>query len=64
MNSNQMMAEYANLSHLHDALAVLVSLKVITRDEQVKFTRKFMEDRPAFRDAVQQAMTAGGLSTR
>ena len=59
MSGNKMLAEYANLASLHDALGVLVVLKVITRDQQVQFTRKFMEDRPEFRKAVEAAMNAG-----
>lgn len=64
MNSTQMLAEYANLGTLHDALNVLVGYKIITPEQQVQFTRKFMEDRPEFKAAVQQAMNAGGLSSR
>lgn len=59
MSGNKLMAEYANLASLHDALGVLVCLKVLSRDEQIKYTRKFMEDRPEFRKAVEEAMNAG-----
>ena len=59
LSAAALMAEYANLAELHDALGKLVALNIITRDEQVKYTRKFMEDRPQFRDAVQEAMNAG-----
>ena len=59
LKGNALLAEYANLASLHNALGVLVGLKVITRDEQVNFTRKFMADRPEFRKAVEEAMNAG-----
>jgi hypothetical protein len=59
LNGNALLAEYANLSSLHDALGVLVGLKVITRDEQIAYTRKFMQDRPEFKKAVEAAMNAG-----
>lgn len=59
MNGNALLAEYANLASLHDALGVLVGLKVMTRDDQIKYTRKFMTDRPEFKKAVEQAMNAG-----
>jgi hypothetical protein len=56
MNGNKLMAEYANLATLHDALAVLVGHKVITHEERIKLTRKFMDDRPEFKEAVAKAM--------
>lgn len=59
MSGNAMLAEYANLASLHDALGVLVGLKIITREQQVEYTRKFMTDRPEFRKAVEAAMNAG-----
>jgi hypothetical protein len=59
MTGNQMLAEYANLGTLHDALGVLVGLKVISDEDRIRYTRKFMEDRPEFKEAVQQAMNAG-----
>lgn len=59
MSGNALLAEYANLSELHDALSVLVHFKLVTHDEQIAFTRKFMADRPEFRKAVEEAMNAG-----
>jgi hypothetical protein len=59
LNGNKLMAEYANLATLHDALGVLVGLKIISADDRIRLTRKFMDDRPEFRDAVQEAMNAG-----
>jgi hypothetical protein len=56
MNSNQLMAEYANLATLHDALAVLVGYKIITHEDRIRLTRKFMDDRPEFKEAVAKAM--------
>ncbi len=61
MNAAKMLAEYANLATVHDALAVLVGFKIITQEDRIKLTRKFMDDRPEFKDAVQQAMTKGGM---
>jgi hypothetical protein len=56
MNTVQLMAEYARLADCHNALATLVSLKVITADEQIRLTRKFMDDRPDFKQHVAEAM--------
>lgn len=59
MNGNKLLAEYANLATLHDALGVLVGYKVISDDDRIRLTRKFMDDRPEFRKAVEAAMNAG-----
>ena len=56
MNGNKLMAEYANLSTLHDALAVLVGFKIISHEDRIRLTRKFMDDRPDFKAAVAKAM--------
>ena len=60
MNGNALMAEYANLATLHDALAVLVGFKIISHEDRIRLTRKFMDDRPEFKEAVAKAM--GGVA--
>lgn len=56
MNGNKLMAEYANLATLHDALAVLVGYNIINHEDRIRLTRKFMDDRPEFKAAVAKAM--------
>ena len=56
MKTAAVMAEYANLATVNDALAVLVSNKVIDHEERLRLTRKFMTDRPEFHAAVAAAM--------
>lgn len=59
LSGNKMLAEYANLATVHDALAVLVGFNILTHDDRIRLTRKFMDDRPAFKKAVEAAMNAG-----
>lgn len=63
MNTVALMAEYARLADAHDALAKLVALKVITPDEQIRLTRKFMDDRPEFKRHVAEAMGGKVIAT-
>ncbi len=37
-------------------LPKLVALKVITQDDHIRLTRKFMDDRPEFKQHVAEAM--------
>lgn len=56
MNTVRLMAEYAQLADAHKASDLLVALRIITRDEQIKMIRKFMDDRPEFKQHVAEAM--------
>lgn len=58
MKPVEMMAEYARLGDVHRALGLLLVYGVITAEDQVRLTRKFMDDRPAFKAAVAKAMGA------
>lgn len=56
MTTVEIMAEYGRLGQLHDALGLLVALKIISDGDRIRLTRKFMDDRPAFKEAVAEAM--------
>lgn len=56
MTTVEVMAEYARLGQVHDACGLLVALKVISSEDRIRLTRKFMDDRPEFKEAVAKAM--------
>ena len=56
MNTVQIMAEYARLADAHKAMDTLVVLRLITPDERMRLMRKFLDDRPEFKQHVAEAM--------
>lgn len=66
MNTVYLMAEYARLAQAHEALDMLVALKLITSDDRMRLMRKFLDDRPEFKQHVAEAMggTVAKASTR
>jgi len=56
VNTVQIMAEYARLADVHKASDLLVAMHIISRDDQILMIRKFMDDRPAFKQHVADAM--------
>jgi hypothetical protein len=58
MQTTEYLTHCAELNEVNDCLGTLEKLRVIDAELRVQMTRKYMEDRPAFKEAVTKAMSA------
>lgn len=58
MQTTEYLTICAELNEVHECLGTLERLGVIDAELRIQMMRKFMEDRPAFKEAVANAMSA------
>jgi hypothetical protein len=57
VRTSELMAHFALLGRVNDALEVLEGAELIDYAERMRLTRKYMDDRPEFKEAAQASIT-------
>jgi hypothetical protein len=48
--------EMARLNKVNEALEILVKAKLLDQVERIRLTRKYLNDRPEFKSAIQESV--------